>query len=90
VQLSRVTEKLNRVTDRGRRKLNGVTNRAPEKGRQGHTFTHTEHALVATFNLSDRTNQNIQGIYYVYAGIQNIHIYIHTHTHIYIYAYYSI
>jgi len=43
----------------GRRKLNGVTDGAPEKGRRGHTFSHTERALVATFNLSNRTNQNI-------------------------------
>jgi hypothetical protein len=51
--------KVNRGHRWGRRKLNGVTNGAPEKGRRGHTFTHTERALVATFNLSDRTNQNI-------------------------------
>ena len=45
--------KLNGVTDGGRRKLNGVTDGAPEKGRRCHTFTHTERALVATFNFSD-------------------------------------
>jgi hypothetical protein len=59
VQLAGVTEKLNGVTDGGRRKLTGVTDGAPAKGRRGHTFNHTERALVATFNLSDRTNQNI-------------------------------
>ena len=53
VQLAGVTEKLNGVTDGGRRKLNGVTDGAPAKGRRGHTFTHTERALVATFNFSD-------------------------------------
>ena len=45
VQLRGVTEKLNGVTDGGRRKLNGVTDGAPEKGRRGYTFTHTERAL---------------------------------------------
>ena len=55
VQLAGVTEKLNGVTDGSRRKLNEVTDGAPEKGRRGHTFTHK----VATFDLSDRTNQNI-------------------------------
>jgi hypothetical protein len=48
VQLAGVTEKLNGVTDGGRRKLNGVTDGSPEKGRRGHTFTHTERASVAT------------------------------------------
>ena len=51
VQLSKVTEKLNGVTDGGRRKLNGVTDGAPEKGRRGHTFTHTERASLATIWL---------------------------------------
>ena len=54
VQLSKVTEKLNGVTDGGRRKLNVVTDGATGKS---HTFTHTERVSVATLNLSDRTNQ---------------------------------
>ena len=44
VQLARVTEKLNGVTDGGRRKLNGVTDGVPGKGRRGHTFSYTERA----------------------------------------------
>jgi hypothetical protein len=36
-----------------------VANGTPEKGRRYSTFTHTERASVATFNLSDHTNQNI-------------------------------
>ena len=32
-------------------KLNGVTDGTPEKGRQGHTFTHIERASVATLCL---------------------------------------
>ena len=51
VQLRGVTEKLNGVTDGGRRKLNGVTDGAPEKGRRGHTSTHTERASLATIWL---------------------------------------
>ena len=43
------------VTDGGRRKLNGVTDGAPEKGRRA-TLLPIQN--VATFNLSDRTNQN--------------------------------
>jgi hypothetical protein len=38
LQLSRVTEKLNRVTDGGRRKLNGVTNGATGKRSAGSHF----------------------------------------------------
>jgi hypothetical protein len=37
----------------GRRKLNGVTDGAPGKGRRGHTFSHTERASAATIRLSD-------------------------------------
>ena len=48
MQLVGVTEKLNGVIDGGRGKLNGFTDGAPEKGRRGHTFTHTERASVAT------------------------------------------
>ena len=58
----------------------------PEKGRQAHTFTHTERASVATFNLSDRTNQNIQGICYAYAH-RDTGIWIYTYTYIYIHIY---
>jgi len=73
VQLSVVTEKLNVVTDVGRRKLSVVTNRAPEKGRRYHTFSHIERALVAIFNLSDHINQNIWSICYAYIrGYTNI------------------
>jgi hypothetical protein len=54
VQLSVVTEKLNVVTDGGRRKLSVVTDGTPEKGRRYHTFSHTERASVATIYLSDR------------------------------------
>ena len=43
-QLSVVTEKLNVVTDGGRRKLSVVTDGTPEKGRRYHTFSHTERA----------------------------------------------
>jgi len=53
VQLSVVTEKLNVVTDGGRRKLSVVTDETPEKGRRYHTFSHTERALVATIYLND-------------------------------------
>ena len=56
VQLSVVRRKLNVVADVGRRKLSVVTDGTPEKGRRYSTFTHTERALVATFNLSDHTN----------------------------------
>ncbi len=59
----------------------------PEKGRRGHTFTHTERALVATFNLSDRTTQKIQYMCYVYARRHtDIRIYIYTYTYTYIYT----
>src|SRR6266576_2319837 len=47
VQLGVVTEKLNVVTDGGRRKLSVVTDGAPAKGRRYHTSTHTERALIA-------------------------------------------
>jgi len=78
VQLSVVTEK-----------LNVVTNGAPEKGRRYHTFSHTERALVATFNLSNHTNQNIWSICNAYTrGHTDIYTHrdIYTHTHIYTYA----
>jgi hypothetical protein len=66
VRLAGVTEKLTGVTDGGRRgaqlsvvteKLTRVTDGAPEKGRRGHTFTHTERASVATIYLSDRMHR---------------------------------
>jgi len=82
VQLSRVTEKLNGVTDGGRRKLNGVTDGATGKRSAGSHF-------YATFNLSDRTNQNIEGICYAYARrhtYTDIHRHRHTYRHTYIYA----
>ena len=87
-QLSVVTEKLNVVTDRGRRKLSVVTDGALEKGQRYHTFIHTERAL----DLSDHTNQNIQSICYAYTRRHTYiqthkDIYIYTHTYIYIYAY---
>ncbi len=47
VQLSVVTEKLNVVTDGGRRKLSVVTDGAPAKGRRYHTSTYTERVLIA-------------------------------------------
>jgi len=60
----------------------------PAKGRRGHTFTHTERASVATFNLSNRTNQ-IPRAYamYTHADTQicryiDIQTYIYTHTYI--------
>jgi hypothetical protein len=59
VQLSVVRRKLNVVANVGRRKLSVVTDGTPEKGQRYLTFTHTERVLVATFNLSDYTNQNI-------------------------------
>jgi hypothetical protein len=58
VQLSKVTEKLNGVTDGVGESWTGLPMEPPGKGRRGYTFTYTERALVATFNLSDRTNQN--------------------------------
>jgi hypothetical protein len=54
VQLSVVTEKLNVVTDGGRRKLSVATDGTPEKDRRYYTFSHTERASVATIYLSDR------------------------------------
>ena len=50
------------VTERDRRKLGVVTDRAPEKGRRCYTFTHTERActpsrrirLKARVDLSDQ------------------------------------
>ena len=56
-QLSVVTEKLNVVTDGGRRKLSVVTDGISEKGRRYHTFSHTERASVAIICLSDRVHQ---------------------------------
>src|SRR6266702_4555512 len=61
----------------------------PEKGRQGLHFTHTERASVATFNLSDRTNQNIWGMCYSYAHRDidiRVYIYIYIYTYIYTHA----
>jgi hypothetical protein len=91
LQLSVVRKKLNVVADVGRRKLSVVADGTPEKGRRYSTFIHTERASVATFDLSDHTNQNIQSICYVYTRdiytrtYIYIYIYLHTHTYIYIY-----
>ena len=88
-QLSVVTEKLNVVTDGGRRKLSVVTDGVLEKGRRYLTFTHTERASVATFDLSDHTNQNTQSICYAYTQRhrhKDTDTKTHTHTHIYIYT----
>ena len=41
------------IINMGWQKLSVVTNGAPEKGRRYHTFTHTERALVAIFDLSN-------------------------------------
>ena len=51
-QLNVVTEKLNVVTDGGRRKLSVVTDGIPEKGRRYYTFSHIERAS----DLNDHTN----------------------------------
>jgi len=37
-----------------------------EKGRRYYTFTHIEHALVAIFDLSEHTNQNVESICFAY------------------------
>ena len=51
MQLNVVTEKLNVVTDGGRRKLSVVTDGLLEKGRRYYTFSHTERASLATIYL---------------------------------------
>jgi hypothetical protein len=67
----------------GRRKLNGVTDGAPEKGRWGYTFSHTERAATAQTKISRA--------YATYTQI-GTRIYTHTYTHIYtrIYMYLAI
>ena len=52
VQLARVTEKLNGVTDGDRRKVNRVIDGATGKRSAGPHFTHTERASVATITLA--------------------------------------
>jgi hypothetical protein len=51
----------------GSAKVERVTDGAPEKGRRGYTFIHTERASVATIYLSDHMYR-ICGIYtkYIY------------------------
>jgi len=82
LQLSVVWKKLNVVANRGRRKLSIVADGMPEKGRRYLTFIHIERVLVATFDLSNHINQNIQSICYVYTQR-----YIHKDIYIYIYIY---
>ena len=69
-----------RVSERAGVQLSVVTDGTPEKGRRYHTFSHTERALVATFDLSDHINQNIWSICYVYT---RGHTDIQTHRDIY-------
>lgn len=53
LQLVVVSEKLNVVTDRGRRKLSVSPMELPEKGRRYHTSSHIERTPVATTYLSN-------------------------------------